>query len=247
MKIAVCCCTFNRPKMLGQVIRCFERQDYADREMVILDDAGQYENQQGDRWRLISVKKRFPSLAQKRNAAASLASPDAEIHAPWDDDDLYLPWALSAHAAALADAEWSRPSLVLQAHQVDGRIVLRQHTTGGLYHGGWAYTRGAFAAAGRYPEGWSGPEDQRLMVALQNRNTREADPCANGRPPAYIYDFGPPIGARHISGMLTGRDRGERAWTILGMTIVEPARLELADVPWLDGVTIEPEIYARPF
>ncbi len=42
MKICVCCCTYKRPVSLGYLIRCFERQTHAERELVILDDAGQY-------------------------------------------------------------------------------------------------------------------------------------------------------------------------------------------------------------
>ena len=48
------------------------------RELMILDDAGQYENQEGDGWRLISIPSRFRSLGEKRNACAALASPDVE-------------------------------------------------------------------------------------------------------------------------------------------------------------------------
>ena len=102
MKIAAVCCTYLRPKQLGHLIRCFERQDYADRELVVLDDAGQYEPAAGDRWRLVSVRPRFPTLGEKRNAAAGYVSPDVEALAVWDDDDLYLPWALSASVAAAA-------------------------------------------------------------------------------------------------------------------------------------------------
>jgi glycosyltransferase involved in cell wall biosynthesis len=53
MKIAVVCVTYNRPRQLGQMIRCFQRQDYARRELVILDDAGQYKPTEGPLWRLV--------------------------------------------------------------------------------------------------------------------------------------------------------------------------------------------------
>ena len=55
MKIAAVCCTYLRPKHLGWLIKCFLEQDYADRELLILDDAGQYDSQEGDRWRLIDL------------------------------------------------------------------------------------------------------------------------------------------------------------------------------------------------
>ena len=63
MKLAAICCTFRRPHTLGQLVESFLRQDYPSelRELVILDDAGQYENQSGIGWRLVSIPTRFRS------------------------------------------------------------------------------------------------------------------------------------------------------------------------------------------
>ena len=54
-----------------QMLRCFLAQDYPHRELLILDDASQYADQSGDRWRLVSVRRRFATLGEKRNAAAA--------------------------------------------------------------------------------------------------------------------------------------------------------------------------------
>ncbi|MFN9603735.1 MAG: glycosyltransferase, partial [Planctomycetota bacterium] len=142
MKLAALCCTYLRPAGLGQLIECFLRQDYPRelRELVILDDAGQYENQSGDGWRLVSIPNRFNSLGEKRNACAALASPDVEGFLIADDDDIYLPHWFRTQAEALRRADWSHPSLVLLEHH-DG---LREAETGGLYHGGWAFRKSAF-------------------------------------------------------------------------------------------------------
>jgi hypothetical protein len=240
MKIAVVVCTYNRPRLLGHLLRAFELQDYADREMIILDDAGQYRNQSGPGWQLVSVPRRFRSLGEKRNAAAALAAPDAEAIAIWDDDDLYLPWALSASAAALTQADWSRPSVVLQP-RADG--ALRQYRTGGLYHGGWAYRRAAFDAAGGYPP-LSGPEDQALMRRFEALSLCEADPIALGFRPFYVYAWGDAAGSwGHLSGM------GADAWTKLGRYAIEPAELSAADPPGFDlrAPRILEGIRPRPF
>ena len=197
MKIAALCCTYLRPRQLGFLLRCFELQDYADRELIILDDAGQYGNLQGDRWTLVSLSRRFCTLGEKRNAIAALASPDVEAFAVWDDDDLYLPWALSASAAALQNAAWSRPSIVLHPTP-DG--TLKQHETRGLFHGGWAYRRDTFEAAGRYPA-MSNGEDMALMRRMSAIGAAEADPIGLGFAPFYIYLWGNTSGARHLSGM----------------------------------------------
>lgn len=235
MKIAVVCVTYNRPRQLGQMIRCFERQDYPERELVILDDAGQYPPMEGPGWRLISVCQRFPTLGEKRNAAARLVSPDVEALAVWDDDDLYLPWALRASAAALEAAAWSRPSLVLHP-QPDG--ALRQHRTGGLFHSGWAYRRETFDRAGGYPHIDNG-EDQGLAARFHRLGIGWADPLAQGFQPFLVYCW---ASGMHLSW--SGPD-GYAQW---GRLAIEPATVAPCDPPLrLEESNILPGIYERMF
>lgn len=223
MKIAAVCCTFLRPRSLGQLIRCFELQDYPPdrRELVVLDDAGQYEPCRGEGWRVVSTGKRFATLGAKRNAAAALVSPDVEALAVFDDDDLYLPWALRASAAALAEADWSRPGAVLH-REPDGSLA--PHATGGLYHGGWAYRRAAFLRAGGYPEMNNG-EDQALARRLERLGVCQADPLALGFRPFYVYTWG---GGWHLSNL------GADGYRRLGGLYGEKTRIPVADPPWLD-------------
>ncbi len=199
LKIAAVCCTYLRPVQLGHLIHCFRKQDYPARlrELVILDDAGQYANESGDGWRLVSTAERFATLAEKRNAAARLVTPDTEAVAVWDDDDLYLPWALRASAAALQKAPWSRPSVVLHPNP-DG--TLRQHRTGGLFHAGWSYHRAAFEAAAGYPPELNNGEDRGFAARLKAAGVTEADPVALGFEPFYIYRWGN-AGRWHLSGL----------------------------------------------
>jgi len=194
--------------------------------LIVLDDAGQYDDQQGDGWRLVSTRRRFATLGQKRNAAADLIADDTEAVAVWDDDDLYLPWALSASAAALEKADWSRPSVVLHPKPRAGAVELHQHETGGLFHGGWAFTRQIFQRAGGYPAIDNG-EDQALARRLRRVGARVADPIRLGIRPFYIYPWGNADGW-HLSGM--GRDGYRR----LGGLRSEPTMLEIADPPGLD-------------
>jgi glycosyltransferase involved in cell wall biosynthesis len=185
MKLAALCCTYRRPHLLGQLIESFLRQNYPRelRELVILDDAGQYENREGDRWRLISIPRRFHSLGEKRNACAALASPDAEGFLVADDDDIYLPHWFSTQAEALKRADWSRPSLVLLEHG-EG---LKEHESGGLYHGGWALRREAFYRVRGYAAMNNG-EDQELAGRLVAAGVTQCDPSRLA-PPFYIYRY----------------------------------------------------------
>jgi hypothetical protein len=235
MKIAVVCVTYNRPQRLGQMIRCFERQDYDKRELVILDDAGQYPSTSGPSWRLVSTAKRFPTLGEKRNAAVQLVSDDVEALAVWDDDDLYMPWALHASAAALELGPWSRPSLVLHP-QPDGS--LRQHKTGGLFHSGWAYRRDAFDQAGGYPSMDNG-EDQVLAERFCRMNIAAVDPVALGFAPFLVYCW---AGGMHLSW---AGPRGYEKW---GRLTIRPATVDPSDPPiLLNASSIVPGVHERMF
>lgn len=211
MKIAAVCVTWNRPKHLGRMIRCFEQQDYPNRELVILDDADQYivqadgrsTNTIGDRWKLFSCAMRYPSLGLKRNAATRLVPDEFDAIAVWDDDDLYMPWALSATVAALQKSPLSRPSLVLHPDK-EGR--LHQHRTDAdgkdlgkyLFHSGWGYRKGAFSQVGGYPPIDNG-EDQVLLREFDRLGIVSADPIALGYKPFLVYPW-ETSEKQHISG-----------------------------------------------
>jgi hypothetical protein len=169
VKIACLCSTFVRPAELREAIACFERQDYPlqRRELIILDDAGQYPSQRGPGWQLVSVSRRFRTLGEKRNASAGLVSPDVEAYAVWDDDDIYLPWHLSAAARALEQGAWVVPATVWLFW--GGRFERRP--THRMFHAAWCFTRDLFERAGRYPA-MQGGEDQALRRALRSPRSR---------------------------------------------------------------------------
>lgn len=195
MKLAALCCTFHRPHLLGHLIESFLRQDYPRhlRELVILDDAGEYDHQVGDGWRLISVPTRFRTLGEKRNACAALASPDVEGFLVADDDDIYLPHWFSTQAESLKRADWSRPSLVLLAHG-NG---LKEHDTGGLYHGGWAFRKAAFDRIRGYASLNNG-EDQDLARRLTDVGVSVCDPSLWANP---FYHYRVDTGSYHLSSL----------------------------------------------
>ncbi len=236
MHLSVLSVTYLRPKSLGRLVRCFLEQDYPCRmrELIILDDAGQYQGESGDGWRVVSVPRRFATLGQKRNAVAALASPKSEGFVIWDDDDRYLPWALSASAAAVDRARWSRPSLVLH-EQPSG--TLRKHKTLGLFHGGWAYRREAFEMVSGYPWMDNG-EDQGLAKRFGAAGVSEADPIALGFDPFYVYQWD--NGGYHLSNL------GPQGYRRLAMRLAPSRRLT---IPASSGPppAIEPGVHERVF
>ena len=203
MKLAAVCCTYRRPVGLGQLIDSFLRQDYpeSDRELIILDDAGQYANQEGRGWRLVSIPQRFATLGDKRNACAALASRKVEGFLVADDDDIYLPHWFSTQAKALSQSEWSRPSLVYLSNDLG---PFQEHDTDGLYHGGWAYRRDLFYRVRGYGPINNG-EDQDLGGRFAAAGATVFDPSSIADP-FYVYVNN--NGSYHLSHL--GQDGYER-------------------------------------
>jgi hypothetical protein len=112
----LCCLmpTYGRPTLVQNAIACFMAQDYpaVRRRLLILDDAGQIAPQDGDSWVLCSTPVRMPTLISKYVALEAVDAGWADAFVVWDDDDIYLPWHLSAHAIALRNAPWSHPEMV---------------------------------------------------------------------------------------------------------------------------------------
>jgi len=210
MKIACLCVTYNRPAQLAESIECFRRQTYPaeKRELVILDDAGQYDPAACDHLpgvKLVTTRHRFRTLGEKRNACAGLVSPDVDALAVWDDDDIYLPWHLERAAELLSSGKtaWSWPAEIW----VDHSRTLKRKKTKGLFHATWVLTRDAFLKANSYPAMQSG-QDQALGSRLKRAGFRPVSPAGL---PSFVYRWFTYHGARHLSAMGRGgyEQRGE--------------------------------------
>jgi len=248
LKIAAVCCTYKRPEALRNLLGCFLAQDYENRELVILDDAGQYDDQRGDRWRLVSVPDRYPTLGEKRNAAAALVSDDVDAMAVWDDDDVYLPWALSACVAGLKQARWVRPGKILIAR---GGVLRQYKTWNGdsrckLFHASWAFDRKLFHEMHGYGKVSNG-EDQAFAKRLVMYGVKDADPLALGyRPYAVIsWDHVPEGVAPKLSWMEAG------SWKRLAElpSPYIPGMIDAKEPDWFDyrSPEILPQEFPRPF
>jgi glycosyltransferase involved in cell wall biosynthesis len=200
MKLAAICCTYKRPGPLAEAVESFLRQDHpADlREMIVLDDAGQYAPDAlagAAGVRLVTLPHRFRTLGEKRNASAALVSADVDAYCVWDDDDIYLPWHMSAAAAALAEADYTIPTVIY----TDRRTRLERKDNQYLFHGAWAFRREAFEQVGGYPFIQSG-QDQGLLRRFKAARLRRADPIQHNPRPSYIYRWHT-AHAHHISAM----------------------------------------------
>jgi hypothetical protein len=200
IRVACLCPTYCRPPdQLANLIACFEWQDYENRELVILDDAGQHHQQSGDRWKLCSISRRFWTLGEKRNAVAALASPDTQIYAVFDSDDCYLPHHLSAMVKALTS------SLTTSVFSIPSRLItldesgfkLKEHNEA-LFHGGWGFTRNLFLEVGGYPFMQSG-QDAKLLQRFRDAGAVRVDPLQFDPRPSYVYRWHDRPDSFHVS------------------------------------------------
>jgi len=202
MKLVCLCCTYLRPQQLVNVIRDFEAFDYPEdkKQLLILDDAGQYPNgMSGPGWSIISRKGKYPTLGAKCNALVAAAPQDADAFVILDDDDGYCKWTLKAHAAALASADVSYANVVLVDTDIEGQYELKGSTLRSgriVYHGSWAYTPKAFKYAGGYPAKDIGA-DRELMFRFVESGMRIKNACEE-YPPYYVYRINY-SGAEHIT------------------------------------------------
>jgi hypothetical protein len=197
--VSCLCPTYRRPTLLENSIACFLAQDYpADRrELIVLDDAGELENQTGDGWQIISITRRFRSLPEKFNALAGLAH--GEILVVWEDDDIYLPHHISSHVAAMDGHLWSKPSTVLSLYTGE----VRKEDATGRFHASLAVSRTAFEQCGGWPLTLRGDFDQQLIARL-NSIGKPGNPCTASHP-SYVFRWGS-TGAYHGQAMMRGPD-----------------------------------------
>lgn len=244
MKIAALCPTYNRPRLLGQMIKMFELQDYPNRELIVLDDANQYGNREGDRWRIISVAERYRSVEAKRNAMAQLT--DADFLAVWDDDDIYLPWALSACVHALAHRAWVRPSQVLEWEGPGKWKRCRSHTLGRedfCYGGCWAYRREWFLSTGGYPEAHGNGGDWKWATTQAKLVPSGDTICAEYPDPYYCYSRDQ-SGSWHASELGQGESGYE---SLINTPREDPGELQIELLEDYPSITIPAELHPRVF
>src|SRR5690606_1075446 len=97
MNVSCLCPTFGRTALLEESIASFLRQDYTDGkiELIICNDLpAQSLICRNDRIKIINLDKRCDNLGEKRNLTAAYAS--YEYILTWGDDDIHLPWRISA-------------------------------------------------------------------------------------------------------------------------------------------------------
>jgi hypothetical protein len=166
----------------------WQAQDYpADKRfLVIVDDGGTFDSQREqaegkpDNWVLVSKAERFPSLPAKYNYllefALSIFARQIDAFVVWEDDDVYFPGYLSAHAAALARQRFSKPTSVLTDHRAPIPKVLAMIPGRGCFHSSLAFRRDLIEEVGGWPKTERADFDLQQITRLSKASGAVADP-----------------------------------------------------------------------
>lgn len=199
MKIACLMPTYGRrPELLMNSLACFVNQSHENKVLIIVDDLGNLEGcVVPDGVRVLSSRRRAPSVGSKYNTAIHSLEEDYDAVAVWDDDDVYRSDYLSTHALALACNEWSKPSTIITAYT---NPPCQEDATG-RFHGTLCITKQLLHYVNYWEVTRRGTFDQEFMAKLQKAAV-PGDPIQYGRP-QYVYRWG---GAQcmHSSGMIDG-------------------------------------------
>jgi len=154
MNIIALCPTFRHPDLLANSIAMWERQDYpADKRfLIILDDGGNFNYQEGPNWVIIPSAHRLPSLPIKYNAMldiAKISEKECDAYLVWEDDDIYLKNYVSQHAETLKLHELSKPERVMTDCGPDQ--TLKEEGSGGRFHSTLGFRKELIERVGGWP------------------------------------------------------------------------------------------------
>ena len=222
--VSCICPTYGRPPayqhLVEEAIESFLRQTHVNKELIVLNDCAEQELVcDAPGVRVVNVSDRFPTLGDKRNAGVNLAW--GNLLAPWDDDDIHLPWRLSLSVERLGDADYfnSRRYWVL-----DSQGLHFDHPIG-VGHNGSLFRRSAFEKVGGYPSISVG-EDYEIDCAFLSQVTSVGGPYTGQeeltrREWYYIYRWG--VSRTHVSS----HGLGENFYQAIGARPIESGRFPL--------------------
>jgi glycosyltransferase involved in cell wall biosynthesis len=234
--------TFDRRAFVPRAIELFERQDYPERELLIVDDGQDAVRDlipDDPRYRYLRLDRRA-SIGAKRNIACEAAAGDIVIG--WDDDDWYAPHRIRVQTEALrlgrADAVGLTQAVMFDVTtgrywQCDGALQQRMFASG-VVSGTLAFLRSYWQQGERYPD-VSLAEDASFQKGLVARGAR-LERLAGGD--LFIYVRHGRNSWRFTAGAY-GDPRGWRA-------ILQPDFLTPDDVMAFRSIRAVPHLSHRP-
>ncbi len=213
--IVALCPTFRHPTLLANSLALWEMQTYprTHRHLIIFDDGNTFDEFYGIFHNIRTFKKRFPSLPAKYNAMLEWAygitlqqGRAADAFLIWEDDDIYLPGYVAAHAAVLAAAEYSKPRWVL----TDYPGYVDRERGDGRFHSSIGFQRSLIERIGGWPETKRADFDQALIGRLEQAKLSAGDPWLS--PQDMARDVATPVrDIQYVMGWHTGAAHGQGA------------------------------------
>jgi len=183
--------TYGRYKVLSEAVTCFVEQDYQDKELIILNTHPVSIVCNLPQVTVLNDSK-YLTLGDCRNYLLSLAKGD--LVRTWDDDDLYLPWAISQGVENIKDAPAWKPLRSWGWQVAKDNMYLG----GNKYEAAWT-TRMDIAKKYAYIPNSGGNEHNSLEIGLRKEGgIVKTDMGAEGA--SYVYRWGTDL--CRISGSL---------------------------------------------
>ncbi len=164
--------THNRRHFVSQAIKYFLRQDYPNRELIIIDDGNDpIEDLVPQDPRIRYLRQEHKSnVGAKRNLACQEAKGEIVVH--WDDDDWMADWRLSYQVQSLLSAQadiCGLSTLLFYDLSLDQAWQYRYPRAGPAWLAGgtFCYTK-AFWRAHPFPEVNAG-EDTRFILSIPSK------------------------------------------------------------------------------
>lgn len=181
------CPTYKRPEMLRNAIACFLSQTAVqDAELIVLDDAGQWDSRDYGNFHVVSLERRFQTLPDKFNSLVAMCR--GEVVVVWEDDDIYLPRHLEVigNANPPTEHQYYTQGNVYSNYQMPFGQV-RTESAIGRFHGSWAYSSKLLAAIGGYKNTASLDFDMQMRGRILKRFQETV--LVVGLP-TYVYRWG---------------------------------------------------------
>jgi glycosyltransferase involved in cell wall biosynthesis len=239
--VSAICLTYNRAPsslhLLEESVESFLRQDYPNKELIVFNDTpGQGLVCDAPGVIVINATERLPTLGQKFNAAIAHAS--GMLLAPWDDDDISLPWRLSRSIAMLGAGDYYNAG---DYWFLDGGGLHHDHARG-VGHFTALISRRAYTSVGGYPAVSLGVDyemDQLLRATQPTVVSRET----GYRPLSidewfYIYRWG--VSPTHLSA-----NGDPTLWSRIGAQPITPGRFRIEPRWYADYVGMTREAIAQ--
>lgn len=211
--------TYGRPSLVANALALFAAQELREHdtaELIVFDDVPQIRPQSldlgaGKSCRVLTAADRWYPLPEKYDAILQRLGgidPDA-VYVQWDDDDVYLPWHLSAIGQLLdqrLECGWCQPSQIWSTYQIDtARERPRQEMTAGRFPGCHALRGSLLARLGTWSRSDLAVFDQ-VHLADCRAHGGPAGDLLDVAPCSYVYRWGD-TGKWHCSGSIDDAGR----------------------------------------